>query len=507
VRRRQRKETEQPKKAIAQPVESAVKARPPKRPQTETVKIPHDPVNEQVLIAAAIVSPSTRAKLVTALPADGFFAKGHAAIWQSLCEIERRKLHYDPATVRQLSGGEVDTDYVDALITNRPALPPNLAHHVECFLWDRQRIGAIKGGPVSSLLEALQDPTTEPERVRALGNAIGEYFKGGTSQLKYLRDSAQVHAESMRRIRARRSGIAVYPYGLDGFDTYEDGMHRMVPGLEPTQVTLVVGLSGTGKTTVANQIVLAQANAGRKVLHGAWEQDAETNLELLAAMSCGVPRTRLRMGQITDEEESALDAEMARLRELVKFCDLPFDRDMAESKKRPSNERNLDEIHRHVAESGCEIAVFDLWIRALVATEPQDVERALWRQLGIAKATRTHNILLHHLTAKDVERREDKRPTREAIKGTGAWVDIADTIIGAHRPALWKNVEDDSLQLLVLKQRYGKWPLCVEFDHDPATGIITNGRTVEYEQPGEPKKDFGLLFEPEEGKGRRRGKR
>src|SRR5262249_23574089 len=128
----------------------------------------------------------------------------------------------------------------------------------------------------------------------------------------------------------------------------------------------------------------------------------------------------------------------------------------------------------------------------------------LWRQLAIAKATRTHHVLVHHLRGKDVEQRQDKRPTREAIKGSGAWVDVPDTIIGVHRPALWKSGPDDKLEPVVLKQRYGKWPLAVEFDHDPATGIISGGRTIEYEQPGERGPMDSFLDEPTKKGGRRR---
>jgi hypothetical protein len=83
---------------------------------------------------------------------------------------------------------------------------------------------------------------------------------------------------------------------------------------------------------------------------------------------------------------------------------------------------------------------------------------------------------------KDIELRPDKRPTREGIKGSGAWTEVPDNIFGVHRPALWKPVPDNVLEIDVLKQRYGKWPLAVEFDWDPDRGQISGGRSVEYDQ-------------------------
>jgi len=41
------------------------------------------------------------------------------------------------------------------------------------------------------------------------------------------------------------------------------------------------------------------------------------------------------------------------------------------------------------------------------------------------------------------------------------------------------------LEVDVLKQRRGPWPLAVEFDWDGERGLITGGRPIPYEQPGE----------------------
>ena len=78
---------------------------------------------------------------------------------------------------------------------------------------------------------------------------------------------------------------------------------------------------------------------------------------------------------------------------------------------------------------------------------------------------------------------------------SGAWVEVPDTIIGLHRPALFKNVPDDRIQSLILKQRDGVWPLAVEYDWEPEYGAITNGVEVEYDRPGTTSEDSidGLL--------------
>src|SRR5512147_2631193 len=119
------------------PAREEPRAQPPRRaPESTVARVPHDPINEQALISAALVDPEARAKLVKILPADGFYAKGHPALWAAVVELERRKLSFEPAALKQISP-DVDVAYVRSLVAHRDVKPANLAFHVECFLWDR----------------------------------------------------------------------------------------------------------------------------------------------------------------------------------------------------------------------------------------------------------------------------------------------------------------------------------------------------------------------------------
>ena len=79
--------------------------------------------------------------------------------------------------------------------------------------------------------------------------------------------------------------------------------------------------------------------------------------------------------------------------------------------------------------------------------------RLLIRQQAMLNEMGVHGILAQQQRLKDIELRPDKRPTREGIKGSGAWTEVPDNIIGVHRPALWKPVPDNVLEVDILKQR------------------------------------------------------
>jgi len=457
----------------------------PRTQQRESLRIPHDVHNEQVVLAAMLVDPATCDRLLHRFTPDYVHGKGHAEAVATIAELRRRKLTFDPATVAQLSAGKVDGGYLAQLAQQRPVLPPNLQYHIEMLQWDRVRIEAAQG-PVEAFLEALRDQTTDPEQMRTAARRVEAAFSA--SSLRYLRDPNEVVREMMAEIDRRRTGTACYPFGLEGFDRYEEdhptkpGQARLTPGLAPGMVTVITGLSGGGKTTFTAAVMLQQARLKRRVLYGAWEQGAPLTLELIALQSLGYSRAAFIDGAVTQEERDDVEAEGIRLSKWIRFIEVPFGRERG---KRQFNDSNLDVIHAYVAETGADVFVADLWRRALRQMEPDEEEIALYRQQAIAQETKCHVVLVHQQRLKDVEQREDKQPTREGLKGSGAWIEVADTIVGVHRPALFKDVPDDKLLALILKQRHGVWPLAVEFDWRPEYGSIVKGRSVVYQHPGQ----------------------
>lgn len=456
-------------------------------PAAEPVRIPHDPVNEQILLLAARADSGVREKLIGRLRPDTFLVREHVEWWLVMGELARRKLDYDPNTVRQLSGGKVDPAYLEQLAADRgDGVPANIDHHVAMLEWDRTRVDAVRG-PVALLLEALKEPTSPPERVRALSQQLMAAFDRGTTS-SLLRDPSALVASAMNELRARRTQ-ACYPYGIEGLDLHADRTRwRMIPGAAPGKVTVITGTPGSGKSALAARIALAQAAAGRRVLFGAWEPGDEDTLQLLAAMRLGWSRYSLSTATgFGEAEEAQLEATMAELAQNIRFVGVPgaplaMGSHTARG-ERASNERALDQIHATIVDTGADVAIFDLWKRCLRQTDPDEEEQALVRQQAICARTKCHGILLQQQRLKDIEQRQDKRPTREGIKGSGAWVEIADTILGVHRPALWKPVDDVVLEIDVLKQRWGPWPLAVEFDWDSDRGSISGGTPVSYDQP------------------------
>lgn len=478
---------------------------PPKQEDAPKVVLPFDATNEAIIVAAAYVDAAGRSVLLSRLVPDHFQQREHREIWTAFQEAERRKLVIDLALLEQLASGDA-AKYLAELAEIRPEPPKNLAYHLQCVLWDHARITASRG-PVPAFIESLRDGKAEPDRVKGLARSIVQCFEGYEDR-RYLLDGGALVRDQMREVEARAAGRSCWNYGMPGLDYVdrsgpkETWRRRMIPGAAPGQITCITGVSGAGKTTFTANAVLGISfpgwadgdfeATGRSLLYGAWEMQGGMTLEIMAGMSLGWSRSemldprpaspnRAASPILTEDGRARLQERMGVLAARIKFLANPFRRRAGE---KASNERNLDILHGYISDSGCEVFVADLWKRCLRSTEPDDEEEALIRQQMMCEETRVHGILLQQQRLKDIEQRQDKRPTREGIKGTGAWVEIPDTIIGVHRPFLFKRVDDDKLEGIILKQRYGGWPLGIEFGWNADTGLVTGGRPIDYDRPG-----------------------
>lgn len=471
------------------------------------VTIEHDPISEGHLIAAALVGTDEfRTPLVAKFEPDHFFDPKHRLIWVALKELERQHLGLDLPTLQSL--GDIDANYCETLISQNPVWPANIDFHVNRMQWDYARITAAKG-PLNELVQAVNDPLAGPDKVKALLRQLGETFDGYKHK-DYLRNADELVREIEADVTDALEGRAIYAYGIPKLDVYEtlgpngEVIPRMIPGTAPGMITCVTGLSGMGKSTVIARMVLAMARKRRKVLYGAWEMTSFGTLELLACMACKFPRQRLKMvrgqGGLTDEELALLLLKAKQISEYVIFMDIPFNRKKGEKFK--TNDANLDIMQEHIAKVAPAVFVADLFKRCLVNTKPDEEELALGRVQSMAIETKCHMILAQQQRLKDIEKRVDKRPTREGIKGSSIWVDVADTIIGIHRPFQWKQIEDNILELDILKQRYGKWPMAIEFDWDPETAEIGGGRTVPYDAMGDDGGTMEDFFKKQKERGK-----
>lgn len=455
------------------------------------IEIEHDVLNEQIVIAAALSDAATMTDLVRRIRAETFTDSDHVEAWKAIVRCSNQGLDPTPETVASLSGGKVDRAYL-AELRRTITETSNVGHHAETLLWDAAKLRAAEG-PLNELLKAIKDPTATPERVRALGRQVSVAFDGA-GQRQFAFEPDHLVKLVSDGLKSRRTGIACYSLGIPGLDSYPEGyvddkgrdiggQPLLVPGSSPGKVTVVTAISGGGKSTIVGLMALGMRRAKRTLLYGAWEQGSVDTLELMATASVSerkdptLTRAAVRTGSLSDGQQQLVEEAAAKIVAGCKFFDLPTHKARG---VRHGVDETLDAIHGYIADSGCEVAIFDLWSRAFPDMTPGEEAVALYRMQAIAEETQCHVILVQQQRLKDIETRLNPCPTREGIKGSAAWVEVPDTILGVYLPGLTKRVTHSTIEIHILKQRYGRWPFAIEFDWDGDRALLSDPRIVDY---------------------------
>ncbi len=267
--------------------------------QERTLRVPHDSVNEFVLLAAVVVDKKIRDEYLQATPADMFYGTGHAALWRTLQELDRKGLKYDPLTMRQIGGHELAVDHLEELIKMRPVAPPNIKHHIEMLHWDHARVRTAAGA-LTRLLEMLKEPKTEGEHLQ---RAAQQVVDGLTD---YPRSKRQLGVAGVLDQWRDEGPLVHEPTGIATLDELTGG--------GPVYGTrwYLVGAPDAGKTALALQ--LAHLMAKRGVAVGILAVDEEPgDLVMRLGQRMGIPRRAC-------EERDPTDLDLLR----EKLGDLPI---------------------------------------------------------------------------------------------------------------------------------------------------------------------------------------
>lgn len=437
------------------------------RREREREEFVYDPKNERVVIAAAIAADvKKRRTLVRSISPDEMLVPGHSAIWRGFRVMVDRGLEFDAEVFRRLVADEgvpVGDDYLDALEAEA-AVPANLDWHVSTLRWDATK-ARVMSGALPDLVRAMKDAKSDPETVASAARSVLRGIEGGAGRT-HIRRPDELKRSYVAEVQARHAAGNFWATGFGGMDS------RLVEGAMPKKTAVVAGLSGSGKSTWVGELAIRLAKQGRKVLYCAWEMGTESTLDCMVASLTRIPLVKIVQGTLDV-------AELARVRRVTEWiCDRItfmnnafFGTELRSGKK--SNDKSLDILEGYIAEAGCDVVIMDLWERCLVDLTYDGVTTALYRQQAMHAEYNVYGVIVQQLLLKDVEKRTDKRPTRESIKGTGAYVEIADQIYGIHREAQFKDVPDDSIEVLCLKQRKGKAMWATRFDWDGALALVS----------------------------------
>ena len=245
---------------------------------------------------------------------------------------------------------------------------------------------------------------------------------------------------------ANGGGITGLPTGYEEFD-------QMTAGLQPTDLLILAARPSMGKTTLALNMAEYAAMKTRKGVAVFSMEMSASQLALRLISSVGrVNATRLRTGELEDEDWSRVHSAIRLLREAKVFID---DTPALSPEVLRSKARRLKREH----DLGL-IVIDYLQLMAVPgnsenrATEISEISRSL---KALAKELNVPVIALSQLN-RSLETRTDKRPVMADLRESGAIEQDADVIVFIYRDEYYnkENSQDKGLaEIIIGKQRNG----------------------------------------------------
>ncbi|HHX15955.1 MAG TPA: AAA family ATPase, partial [Fibrobacter sp.] len=269
------------------------------------------------------------------------------------------------------------------------------------------------------------------------------------------------------------------PTGFDALDT-------LTNGLQPSDLIVLAGRPGMGKTAFALSLASnAAINFGRKVAFFSLEMDGEQLVQRILSSRAQVNLSNLRSGRLSRDDYQKINAQVQPILESKVFVDDNSDLGIMELM---SKTRSLKR------KSGLDLVIVDyLQLMKTGKEENRAVAiGAISRGLKIlAKDLRVPVIALAQLSRK-AEEKGRERPQLSDLRESGSIEQDADMVWFVERPVYRTHAEEDKYkaQLFVAKHRNGS-VADIDLVFKPEFTTFYNAAPEDFSDEGSDFGDFG----------------
>jgi len=272
---------------------------------------------ERAIIGAILQEPELFWSLSEQLQAPDFYWLKHRWVWYAFEQMAAVKEPIDILNVARwlddAPQAPVKGDAAIDLLTDLLSASPNAAHaesyaaHVRDAA-TRLRIMQATADMQAVALDTGQDIETVTDRVNELIFAATDQHLGLDNT--DVRKALERYAETMQeRVTGnRRPGVA------SGWARWDDPV-AATGGLYPGDVTVLAGNEGLGKTTWMLSFARNVLRAGYPVVFFTLEMRKDEILQILISQESGIPKTTLRDGSLTTEQQVGFAVAAARVAE------------------------------------------------------------------------------------------------------------------------------------------------------------------------------------------------
>ncbi len=435
-------------------------ARPGFRPDAGDARIdqlrvpPHSIEAEQAVLGGLMLAPEAFDRVSDQLVEGDFYRRDHQFIYRAIREMADRSRPFDAVTLGEWFESQGQSELVagGAYLIELASTTPSAAN-------------------ITAYAEIVRDKAVMRQLIQVGTDIVNNGFQpeGRESQELVAEAEQKVFAIAESGARGRTDFVGMHSALRDAFTVLQDRFNNgdaitglptgytefdmMTAGLQPTDLVILAARPAMGKTTFALNIAEFAAIKSKKAVAVFSMEMSAPQLALRLISSNGrINATRLRTGQLEDEDWARVTGAISMLKETKIFIDdTPgLSPDVLRAKAR-----------RLKREHDLGLIVIDYLQLMSVpgnsenrATEISEISRSL---KGLAKELNVPVIALSQLN-RSLESRTDKRPVMADLRESGAIEQDADMIVFIYRDDYYnrENSPDKGLaEIIIGKQRSG----------------------------------------------------
>ena len=409
---------------------------------------PHNLDAEKSVLGSMFLDPKAVFIAIEQLLPEDFYSKRNKIIYEAMCELAESGKPIDTITIvdklerkGQLQDAE-DTVYIADLAGSVPSAS-NIQHYIG-IVEQKSVLRAL----VAAGNEIIRDAINSEDEASDIVNRAGDIIY--RIAVKRRRDSLEHIKQALLEGYTIIGESMNNDDGLLGLSTGFKQLDKKLSGLQPTQLIIVAGRPGMGKTSFALNI--AQHVAIKEKEPVAIFSLEMSSSQLAIRMLCSealVDSQKTRTGGLTDDDFDKLSEGVNILgRAPVYIDDSPSITVM----------EMLAKARRLKQESGLGLIVID-YLQLMTGKGRREN-----RQQEISEMTRSLKIMAKELNlpvillsqlSRESEKRESKRPMLSDLRESGSIEQDADVVIFLHRDSYYDKEAGSESSVIIAKQRSG----------------------------------------------------
>ncbi len=414
---------------------------------------------EEAVLGAIMLDKDAVTSVLDILSAESFYSTAHQLIYKAMLILFEKSHPIDILTVTdQLTkSGDLETvggAYAIVELTNRVTSSANVEYHARIVAQKYIQRSLIKSS-TKIIQEAYEDTT---DVFDLLDKAEQELFAITQQNLSRSFESMAMLAskalKNLEELSQREEGLTGIPTGFVALD-------RVTSGFQPSDLIIVAGRPGMGKTSFILSLARNTAvdfNKGIAIF--SLEMSNLQLVQRLISLEAEIEGSKLRSGQLEDYEWQQLQSAVEKLSEAPIYIDDTPGINIFELRAKCRRLKKQYDI---------DLVVIDYLQLMTGASEnnrsgnrEQEISNISRSLKGLAKELNVPVIALAQLSRAVETRGGTKRPQLSDLRESGAIEQDADIVSFVYRPEYYKMFEDEQgnslkgvAEIIIAKHRNG----------------------------------------------------